>query len=216
MEEVLLYGPDESPAVPKRKMVDEKWKDVAITLMFMVVFTACIGLAAGDAHGRYASKQEVAGSITSSSPAVWISTITPQTQQWMEDSKKEQARLEHIWNTRPRLAAPDDGPPRLIKVGPYMYAVNYTTKKALDTQNALALTDMASRDIWLNPRRTANLRSDLLHELMHCAKDLGTGGGRFRGVVDTEENTIDAIDSQFLVIMRENPDVMNWLLKAAR
>lgn len=125
----------------------------------------------------------------------------------------EQKRRDRIWNRRPRLEPPVDAPPSSIKVGPYTYHVYYTSKKALESLGGLACTQIGDREIWLNPHRISNLQDDLLHELMHAARDLGTGGERFAGTMNSEDNAIFSMSTGLLVIMQDNPELVVWLQK---
>lgn len=130
-----------------------------------------------------------------------------------EELREAQKQID--WNRRPHLAAPDDPPPQIIKVGPYFYAVHWTSAAALRSQNALALTVLEQRSIWLDPKRTASLRDDLLHELMHCARDLGTSGGGLTGSSD-EEALIESTSAGILGILQDNPKLVRWLRKEGR
>lgn len=117
---------------------------------------------------------------------------------------------------RPILSPPADAPPSRIKVGPYSYVIKWTTAKALLEESALASTDIEGRVIWLTPERGESLRDDVVHELLHCAKDLGTGGSRFRGVWSSqEENDVEGYSAGFLSIIQDNPELMRWIAKRA-
>jgi len=128
---------------------------------------------------------------------------------YVEEVKKR----DEIWKHRPHLSPPADPPPSEIAVGPFTYHVHYTSAKALKSQGSLALTDLAAREIWLNPKRSASLRDDLLHELMHCAKDIGTGGGHFIGRYEAEENLIEGVSAPLLEIMKHNPELLQWMTR---
>lgn len=120
---------------------------------------------------------------------------------WMSSSKE---------NPKPILQPPHNSPPLRIKVGPFQYSVKFTTKEALAEDGGVAQTDTEKRIIWLNPKR-ADLRADLMHELIHCAVNLTLYDGRLRTAYDGEEGNVDSIDVAMLEIVRDNPKLVKWL-----
>lgn len=77
--------------------------------------------------------------------------------------------MPSAWTDRPHLKPPKDAPPSTILIGHSIYTVYYTSADALLSAGSLALSNSDTKEIWLDPERTSELRKDLLHELMHCA-----------------------------------------------
>lgn len=125
--------------------------------------------------------------------------------------KADSERRKAIWDHKPIFAAPLNAPPSTLRVGPYLYRVRYTSREALLSQNGLALTDLAAREIWLNRKR--DLRVDVVHELMHAAADVATSGGWLssNNYNDLEENVIHETAPVLLEVLRDNPELTRWL-----
>jgi hypothetical protein len=132
-----------------------------------------------------------------------------------EEERKDLEERENIWVNRPRLSPPFDPPPSVIKIGPYLYTLHYTSAAALNAHNALAETYIEDREIWLNPHRHGNIRVDVLHEVMHCAKNLTTVEGRFTGRYGPEENVVAAVAWSLEEIIQDNPRLMIWLSRGS-
>lgn len=123
--------------------------------------------------------------------------------------------------------------PRLIKVGPLTYRVLVDVaaiRKASASANLgddvewSAFSDHDSLIIGINPNNPASVqRRDVLHELLHCCL-------RFAGVwpntyADTvskagedggytvEEFVVAAQSAPLLMVLRDNPTLMKWLLE---
>lgn len=187
--------------------------------VILIVLSMALGLSLGVGLGTLRPAKKTPAEITAA-------TISPGTMEWhavtaegaaraaQELQELREAQKQIAWSRRPRLNAPNDPPPATVKVGPYLYSVHWTSTEALSTQDALGLTIMPQRQIWLDPRRTGSLRDDLLHELMHCARDLGTSGGRLAGYSSDEEALIEATSAGILGILQDNPKLVRWLREA--
>lgn len=216
-DEKVLHLPngDVYKLATKRTSVSQ-WAPFGVLIAFGIFMA---GTAIGNRTSKNDSPKPSSPSATtaSSGSAIFISQPGEYYAQQEAERKrelKEQAEKDAKWKARPLLDAPSDAPPSLIKVGPYFYSVHWTSAKALESQGALALTNMESREIWLNPKRIASLRDDMLHELMHCSKDLGTGGGRFHGsspLYGEEEIVIEGTSAGLLQVMQDNAELVEWL-----
>lgn len=123
-----------------------------------------------------------------------------------------------LWSNRPILPSPPHAPPSIVKVGPYIYTVHYTSGQALlDDRDALAETRFEPREIWLNPNSNGNLQVYFLHELIHIAKNVGTDSGRFESNYnDDEENMVISVATSLEDILQRNPEVVAWLTKPSK
>ena len=187
-------------------------------ILFLVLLVLTFVFIAGYDFGKPdkpPSFSGVSGIVPPSGGGI-IYTTAPQTdwKEQQEAQERERKQREKLWNNRPYLSEPEDAPPSSIKVGPYTYRVYYTTAEALLTQNALALTQLDSHRIYLNPKR--DLRTDLMHELFHCAKDVGTSNGHLIGQYDGEENLIEETAPMVTAILRDNPKLVTWLTAEPR
>lgn len=170
---------------------------VFVWAMAVFTLTAAVGMIQSYEYGKRALHTAESGLFISGT------TYGPSTSVSMQGFQPEEP---------PILPAPADAPPAKIKVGPNHYAVKWTSGEYLAAQGALAQSDIAKHIIWLNPKRTTEtLRDDVLHELMHCAADLGSAGGRARSPYDVEEDEIEYISSGLLQVMQDNPQLLAWL-----
>jgi hypothetical protein len=206
-EEIILYGSDGEaldPSAGRSSPPVWSFRMLALIAVSVVVAIPSYEMGKNDQakvdRGFYASGGTVGGGIlittSGTSGTGWVVNTGPQSQ------PKEP----------PNLSPPADAPPPKIKVGPNHYVVKWTSGEYLAAQGALAQSDTAKHIIWLNPKRTAEtLRDDMLHELMHCAADLGSAGGRARSPYDVEEDEIEYVSSGMLQVVQDNPQLLLWL-----
>jgi hypothetical protein len=117
----------------------------------------------------------------------------------------------HTIAPKPAAAIASDAPPTAIKIGPYYYAVRFASKAELSEYNAYALSDHDKREILLDATRVRSLRGDVLHEVLHAAASMGTGGSRL-GPRDNEESIVEAETDALLSTLQENPSLVAWLV----
>ena len=101
--------------------------------------------------------------------------------------------------------APHDPPPSPIKVGPYYYRIVWKTNSG-DMGDSFFEKERIGLDPSLG---FGEMRSTLLHELLHCASDIGTD----RHAYDprNEDDFIQAVEPTLLQILRDNPKLLTWL-----
>lgn len=203
-EEVVIYGAD-----GMQVQACERWPSSRRMVMLAIGAFLCIAWVLLAIRFELTKPTITAISTVTGSDFI-VSDSPPLTISGLDYMHEHEVKAKGIWNHRPILNAPLDAPPRKIRVGPYVYRVRYTSARALDSQNAYALTDTTNaHEIWLNPKR--DLRTDLMHELMHCAKDVGTGAS-YLSTGGSEEDIIHVTAPMMVSILRDNPQLTAWLI----
>lgn len=188
-EHVFLYGADGEELEPKRKTTTWVWSALSFFVAMTVVFTYL------NVRQYFKHKDKSESMEISTTTGFTVTTTSAPDALWLE------------------LPVPKDHPPHRIKIGPDTFFVEYTDARSLASMNALAMTDLNAHIIWLNPERTM-LRSDLMHELMHCAVALQTHNHRLAVQYwDAEESNIQQMDVALLTILNDNPDVVSWMMR---
>lgn len=207
MSTPVLYTADGGTTeVPEKASIGLVFPMILLTLAVFL-----LGFGIGRADPRPDKDATTVATITSGTWTFPSEAQVKYQREQEEKASKKQEEKDRIWKNRPHLSPPADPPPSEIRMGPYVYHVYYTSQKALDTQQAWALTEIGYRRIWLDPNRAASLRMDMLHELMHVAKDLGTNDGTLTANFNAEESEIKSTTLGLLFALRDNPDLVEWL-----
>lgn len=203
----MIEEGDIKPPQPAEKKQEFPWGGL---WMVSVLLAFILGYVEARPHVDKAKLGLPVGSVIGAN-AWTLGNLTTTTTNGVEQQYKAEEERNKSWKNKPILAAPEDAPPSRIKVGPHVYKVRYTTRKALSSQGAIALTNLVDRIIWLNPHD--DLRYELTHELTHCAKDVGSDGERLQGQFDGEENFVEETSPTWLRIIQDNPELVEWLTR---
>jgi hypothetical protein len=195
------------------------WWHAALLLFLSLQVGFLLGFHFGEAKAKLhaAPVEQSPTSGTAMGGAISVNVDPEAAAKWQatqEQMQRDEAlRRQKLWDKRPVLAAPSDAPPASIRVGPYTYYIRWTSGQALGAQNALALTFPDKQEIWLNPKRGRDqLRIDLFHELSHCAGLISDSRGEQD---DPEEEAIHEIATGWVLILRDNPELVRWMREAA-
>lgn len=108
-------------------------------------------------------------------------------------------------------------PPSSIKVGPFVYTVRVdedaVNRRDLSSRDSSeGYTDTAAHEIVI--RQTADAKRTLLHELLHALFELSgmdvQMAERCKGI---EEDAIQSLDGTLLMALRDNPEMVKFLVK---
>lgn len=115
--------------------------------------------------------------------------------------------------------------PKEVRIGPRTYTVSFVSKEELlsdlDDEGAIGSSNHVHLRIkvWADMDQVM-LRETLLHEVLHCCASIGASNieNFLRGkgktdllIFDYEEFYVEALDSNMLAFLRDNPEVVAWL-----
>lgn len=110
--------------------------------------------------------------------------------------------------------------PRTIDAGPWTYRVlcnkKHWKKIKADKRNCGGETDNGQLIIAIKPGYTLGTQRDILmHELMHvCANVVGGGLEHRTEGMEAEEWAATLLSPTLLAILRDNPELVAWLVAA--
>lgn len=106
-------------------------------------------------------------------------------------------------------------PPKTIQIGPHVYTVKL--RKHLSLPDRVGETTVPTGQIWLRSKMQSPsiLRDTLLHELLHCIINNGAAKTAIDLSDADEEKLICAITSQLLMLIRYNPELIEFLTEGA-
>lgn len=110
-------------------------------------------------------------------------------------------------------------PPGKVKVGHLTYAVEVSAKRCSDADVMYGQSDMRTAEIILNPAQCdGQLRDTTLHEVLHALMDqMGVQKGGDKALLattDDEERMVHALAPLLLGVLRDNPDLVAFLVAA--
>lgn len=206
-EKVQVVGADGRPIDTKNR--NFPWGPIVIVFCLGMFFLGWSWRGAHDANHN--QTERTSGSASGVTYIEW-EKVKAETERARLEAE---AKRDKIWNHRPILNPPHNPPPGIVKIGAFFYTVHWTSAGALEAWHAYALSDHEVREIWLNPKRNTELRDDMMHELLHCAKNIGSLGNRSTTDYDPEENVIQMTSPTLLSILYDNPKLEKWLMEPA-
>ena len=105
--------------------------------------------------------------------------------------------------------------PRLVKISPYTWSVKWSRHEVLKhhpSGDACGACDMGSMSIAVDPGKHEDYaRATLLHEILHaCIRSSDP-----RLDEDNEETVVAAMTGPLLSMLRDNPEVVDYLMDDA-
>ena len=101
--------------------------------------------------------------------------------------------------------------PAAIKVGPFVYRVKDWDQRAANNSEAWGMCDKATHTILLDQSMgPQKMREVLLHEINHAIYN--AVGLNIHDEI-SEERIVLAMTYQQLAVMRDNPDLVAWLME---
>jgi hypothetical protein len=139
-----------------------------------------------------------------------------------KDDKHAETVVQMIQDYRlsmePTVNAPEDAPPKTVKIGKTTYKVVFTQHDFLIENDLYAYSTygILSNQIVLDPTMgRKELQENVVHELLHCMMHEAGGydftvadSGRSRG-----HRWIRPITPVLAQVLRENPELVKWLQK---
>lgn len=109
-------------------------------------------------------------------------------------------------------------PPAKITVGPHVYTVEVSAKRANDASVRYAQVDHATLDIIVNPdQHPSQMADSVLHELLHALCDMQGVAVGDKPLIEpaAEEPLVRGMAPLLLDLLRRNPALVTWLTDAA-
>ena len=101
--------------------------------------------------------------------------------------------------------------PTSVKVSGQRYSIKYDLPNNGDESDTLGLCDQSSSSIRIQPHlKEDKMASVLAHEITHACIDESVMSGRKRFNL---EEVCDIVGYHFLVVLKDNPALLAWLIK---
>lgn len=103
--------------------------------------------------------------------------------------------------------------PKNIKVGPYTYDISFGKKKTelSDNSELIGETNFQNLLIWIKRGKNVIERETLLHEIIHSIFAVSGVSNKFS--YDEEELIVSSISPYLFMVLLDNPNTLEFLLK---